>query len=319
MPLIQVFDISRVPPDPDGSAAWALDSPVDTQQFDGTDLQIAGWAVAADGVEAVDILVNRRSVRRTLVNRPRADVGLLYPNLPGSARSGFQSTVSLVDWAEVLISVIVITRSGAQLPIAHISAGRAWGERARAGIAPLVAVVVAAEGLPACAAAIEAVRSQTYPHHEVVVITGEHGGPERTSTSYSGWVRTIPSSEPSVAGAWNTGLRRTVGDYLIFLRATECLLPEALQRGLAAFAEHQESALVLGHREDPERAPQTRCSDDSNLGLFRRSVFDVVGVFDRDAADPRADLSGRIARQFPVHCHHHAVVISAASGSPASE
>ncbi len=50
-----------------------------------------------------------------------------------------------------------------------------------------------------------------------------------------------------MAGARNTGIRRTNGSFVVFLDADDRLLPDALEAGLGCFEEHPECAFVYGH------------------------------------------------------------------------
>src|SRR5918994_1694671 len=77
--------------------------------------------------------------------------------------------------------------------------------------------------------AIESVLSQSYPHHEIVV--GDDGSTDDTSevaSRYDG-VRLVRQENRGLAGARNTGIRHSEGDYLVFLDADDRLLPEALR------------------------------------------------------------------------------------------
>jgi hypothetical protein len=102
------------------------------------------------------------------------------------------------------------------------------------------------------------------------------------------------------------------------------LLPGALAVGAQALVDHPECAFVFGHHEyvmddgTPAPPPETPTFDGDyyesflawrsiaapNAVMYRRAVFEVVGVFDPtlDAAADY-DLYCRIARDYAVHCH----------------
>jgi peptidoglycan/xylan/chitin deacetylase (PgdA/CDA1 family)/GT2 family glycosyltransferase len=141
-------------------------------------------------------------------------------------------------------------------------------------------------------------------------------------------VRYVRQENQGLAAARNTGLRHSSGDYLIFLDADDWLLPQAVELGLRQFQAHPECAFVSGHINmvtsdgwplpgpDPfllGSDPYVDLLQDNRVSgimtvLFRRAVFDAVGVFDPSLkACEDYDLYLRIARQYLV-CSHSAVV-----------
>ncbi|HEX5453906.1 MAG TPA: glycosyltransferase family 9 protein [Stellaceae bacterium] len=55
------------------------------------DLEIGGWAVARQGVAAVEIAIDGRTLARAELGQRRLDVRAAYPDWPGSAASGFHA------------------------------------------------------------------------------------------------------------------------------------------------------------------------------------------------------------------------------------
>src|ERR671910_1122682 len=94
--------------------------------------------------------------------------------------------------------------------------------------------------------AIESVLSQSYPHHEIVVVDdGSTDDTSEVASRYDG-VRLVRQENRGLAGARNTGIRHSEGDYLVFLDADDRLLPEALRAGVECFESHPECAFVFG-------------------------------------------------------------------------
>lgn len=176
--------------------------------------------------------------------------------------------------------------------------------------------------------AIQSVLSQSYPRFEVVVV--DDGSPDDTSevaARYPG-VRCVRQDNQGVSVARNSGLRRSEGEYVVFLDADDRLLPEALEAGLECLKAHPRCAFASGRYRfiagDGSFLKQQReriVDKDSYVALlrrnyvgppavvmYRRSVVTSVGGF-----DPPADMSAdtdiylRIARRFPI-CSHEEVV-----------
>ena len=141
-------------------------------------------------------------------------------------------------------------------------------------------------------------------------------------------VKYIRQKNAGVAGARNRGLREAKGEFVVFLDADDRLLSHALETNLKTFEAHPECAFVFGHHVkiagdgsplDPESSP---CADSNYyqtllqrnyigppaVVMYRRAVFDSVGPLDINAS-PADDyeLYLRIARVFPIHCHHEVI------------
>ncbi|HVG20860.1 MAG TPA: glycosyltransferase, partial [Blastocatellia bacterium] len=128
--------------------------------------------------------------------------------------------------------------------------------------------------------------------------------------------------------ARNRGLKESVGEYVVFVDADDRLLGEALEVGVEALEAHPEAAFVFGHfqfinaegdcvsvqhgafsEEDYYLTLlEYNCIGVPAMVTYRRSVFDAVVGFDTSVS-PAADydLYLRIAREFPIHCHHRLV------------
>lgn len=194
---------------------------------------------------------------------------------------------------------------------------------------PLVSVVIPcyaqAHLLPV---AIESALAQEGPSVEVIVV--DDGSPDDVRAvvdRYAG-VRYARQHNQGLSAARNTGLRKSSGEYVLFLDADDRLLPGAIAAGLACFADHPESAFVYGDfrfmSEDgrPLRRRERRPLDVDLYGgmlirnhiemtstvLFRRDILEREGAFDeslRSAED--YDLLLRLSRLHPTSFHRELV------------
>ena len=310
MSLIEVVGVVRAPRDSRRNVAYALDFPVESQLFEGTAFEVSGWAAAKEGIGAVEIILGGTVVQRVPAHDRRIDVGRLYPDWPAAGQSGFHATVDLANWRQLAFDVSAVTRSGERFLIATITARRTWREDLLADEPRLVSVLVAANAAAAAIkGSVEAIRRQTYPHFEIVLVRDRSNDAARHVVSAYAEIRVIEAEEFGSGAAWNTGLRQSRGDFLIFLDASQQIIPNAISDGLLAFRQHPESARVIVQWIGLSLVGTFDLADHSkphrNLGLFRRSVFESVGVFDPRASDPRMDMRRRIAAVFPVYPSGH--------------
>lgn len=176
--------------------------------------------------------------------------------------------------------------------------------------------------------AIESALRQSWPHCEIVVVDdGSTDGSSDVANRYHD-VRLIRQPNQGLAAARNAGLRKSTGDFVIFLDADDRLWPDAARVAVEVFAAHPLAAMVFGHCRIvnaagvPRRTKSVRVRacyyeellrDNSiwtpAMAVFRRSVLDIVGLFDENnspAAD--YDLYLRVSRDFPVVAHDATVV-----------
>jgi hypothetical protein len=285
--VIQVVDVARVPVDESRAVVWALDSPLPRQLFGGTDVEIAGWAVSNRGVATIEVWSDAHLLQRVRADEPRADVAARYPGRPHAARCGFRTAVSVTGWREVAISIRARAKapSASPLEIAELRVRRVWREDAEPRDDPFVSLVVAGqESSPQLLATVASIPEQTYPHFEVLVMSGAADAVEPISGSPG--TRTINLPGEGLLALWSTSVRRTVGDYLMFLEGGEQLKPDALEIALGAFRAHPECPLVL-----------ITTPAGSQAALFRRSVFDLVAF---NGQENRDALYRLITERFPV-------------------
>jgi len=327
--LIEFVEVSFSEVNPEEIRGYHLDVPEAADQTEGDTIEIIGWVLGARSPAiAVEVTAGSRLLRRVPINVPRPDVAEQYPDLANSKQSGFKAKVQMGGAAELRLLVHAVLEDQKRVQLVGIHAQRRWREQ-RHETTPLASVIIPCYGQAHfLAETIESVVAQRYPHFEVVVI--DDGSADNTEEVALQWprVRYVRQDNSGLAAARNTGLRRSLGDYVVFLDADDRLLPEALDAGLTAFAAHPESAFVVGHCRCitvdgmplPESEQPCVAGDPYSTLLekcwiyppatvmFRRSVFQAVGNFDVTVS-PCADydLYLRIAKGYPIHCHHHVV------------
>ena len=174
--------------------------------------------------------------------------------------------------------------------------------------------------------AIESVQKQTHDRYEIIVVND--GSSDNTSEAAGKFpdVCLIEQKNAGLAEARNGGLKKSKGEFVIFLDADDRLLPNALEIGLKAFEKHPECAFVSGFCKfissngsplDYLKQPRFDDKTDHYAALlensyiwspanvvYRRKVFEQTDGFNASvnaAAD--YELYLRIARQFPVYQH----------------
>lgn len=174
--------------------------------------------------------------------------------------------------------------------------------------------------------AIESVLAQTHRHHEIVVV--DDGSPDDTAAVACRYpsVRYVRQENQGLAAARNTGIRRTRGEYLVFLDADDRLLPTHLETNLHALLRRMDAAFVCGDyrwigADDAWHVHQCAPGPDHYatllrlnfigppiVAMFRREVLNRVGGFRSEVnmAEDQ-DLYLRLARWYPIYCHHEVV------------
>ena len=330
MALIEFRDVSKVESDPAQLWGSNLEFPQAGSQTEGNTIELIGWVLGRQiSAIAVEIYTEGRLLQRVPVNIPRSDVAAFYPQVADGKQSGFRAEVPMTGLGELQLLLQAVLRDQRRVPLARIHARRCWREELDDKTTPLVSVIIPCFNQSHfLGEAIESVVAQSYPHYEVVVIDdGSTDNVEEVAGRYPG-VRYIRQENSGLAAARNTGLRRSRGNYLVFLDADDRLVTEALEVGLAAFTTHPECAFVVGHCKEitvdgtPFPASERPCAHQDHYAallskcfiyppatvMFRRSVFETVRNFDTSVS-PCADydLYLRVAKDFPIYCHHRVV------------
>jgi glycosyltransferase involved in cell wall biosynthesis len=289
---------------------------------------VVGWVLGADTEPiAVELSMADRTIGRLAVGEHRSDLAEAFPGVPGADRAGFRGVIALLGpQAEPRVEVHAVLADDRRVRVAVISGRRHWRRSSAECERDLVSVVVPchrqAHHLPDALASLLA---QTYPHVEIVVV--DDGSPDNSGevARRRPGVRVVRQEQEGLAGARNTGIRHTNGDYLVFLDADDQLLPDALQTGVDHLRAHPEAAFASGHYRhvaaDGSELPtprQRRIEGDHYAALlrhniagmpgtvmFRRAVFEHVRGFDGSVPGCEDyELYLRVARDFPVSCHN---------------
>jgi glycosyltransferase involved in cell wall biosynthesis len=177
--------------------------------------------------------------------------------------------------------------------------------------------------------AIASVRNQSHGAVETIVVDdGSEDDTAVVARRYPG-VRYIRQRNAGAPAARNTGFRESRGAFLMFLDADDRLLPQAVATGIEWLGRRTDWAFVTGHvrlmTEDGSPAgvpPQHHADPGSFVDLlrsnyiwtpgvvtYRRSVLDAVGAFESSAGGSADyELNIRIARRFPIGCHHQVIL-----------
>jgi glycosyltransferase involved in cell wall biosynthesis len=323
------LDILQVSPaDPTAERLWgcSIEQPVQGTQVDGRSVELRGWVLGRQSpAVAVEAVHEGVVLRRVSLSLPRPDVAAVFPHVSGAERSGFRATLSLPTIKpELELLVQAVLQDQSRVPMVSIRTCLCWREGMAASDVPLISVIVPCYNQAHfLTEAIESILSQAYPHYEIVVIDdGSTDNTAEVAGRYPG-VRCLRQENRGLAAARNTGLRKSNGDYLVFLDADDRLLPHALEVGLACLRAHPQCAFVAGRciriGSDSQPLPTT---EDAGLDgdaysrllsgcpilvpavMYRRASFQVFPGFDTSmSAAEDYHLYYRIARELPIHFH----------------
>ncbi len=160
--------------------------------------------------------------------------------------------------------------------------------------APSIAVIIPVRnGVPLLEETLASIRAQNYPLEIAVINDGSSDGTGEYLRSLNGdcsHVLELEGRGPSAAR--NAGIRATRSEYVAFLDADDLWPPGTLYTLAKALSENPAAGIAQGlirnFRTDARGAKQffTPPYRFINLGacLWRRSVFDTVGLFDEEMA-----------------------------------
>jgi glycosyltransferase involved in cell wall biosynthesis len=175
--------------------------------------------------------------------------------------------------------------------------------------------------------AIESVLSQTYPHHEIIVV--DDGSTDRTFEVVAHYpsVFYVRQENAGLSAARNRGIQECRGEYVVCLDADDRLLPQHFEISLEAFQSHPDVGWVCGtfryfgneppwrygHRCDPMPDHFGLLLRSNFIGaphavMYRRQVLAKSGGFDECLKSCEDwELYLRLIRQAPLYCHHQPI------------
>jgi len=158
----------------------------------------------------------------------------------------------------------------------------------------LVSVIVPVyNGEKFIAEAIDSIKSQKYPGIEIIII--DDGSTDRTKRiidSYKDDVRYYFQKNKGPAAARNVGIQKSRGSYIAFLDVDDIWPQGRLELLLNVFIKNRQWEIVLGHIcteksgqiSVPEKLLQPYIMPLFGCGMFKRGIFDKVGLIDESLA-----------------------------------
>lgn len=194
---------------------------------------------------------------------------------------------------------------------------------------PLVSVIIYCNNNdPSLYQVISNVKNQSYKNYEIIILSNVNTRNKKKITSKYPDVSLVTPPTMNLANAFNFGIKIAQGDYYVFLKSTDVLLPHALETNMKYFATYPECALVAGKyiRIDdnnkiidagfePIRKNQyLTLLIHNHIGplssvMFKREIFDLIGLFDeqlRSLTD--YDIYLRIVKDYAIFHHEDEIV-----------
>lgn len=144
------------------------------------------------------------------------------------------------------------------------------------------------------AEAVESIQRQNYDALEIIIVDdGSSDGTKQIAANFKGNVRYVYQSNSGPSSARNRGLRMSHGNVIGFLDSDDLWPSNKLEIQLAYLVDNPLAEIVLGYTQwmrlvtsTSEKFMFKKFAEPYvmfNLGsaLFRRSVFDKVGLFDQ--------------------------------------
>jgi GT2 family glycosyltransferase len=224
-------------------------------------VEIRGWALAAAGIDRVEVSIDGKSSFQAQYGSSRPDIGHLFPEIPSAGNSGYLATfdtrrvadgihrVSVTGYAkngkkcEIDIPLLVNQRAGVNSEYSRWLEifDRSQPELVRLKISgftysPMVSVLVPVyKTKPAILReTIESVRRQTYAKWELCLVDDGSGDPELSallvgSAAADARIRVAAQDKQSgISAASNRALAMATGEYVALLDHDDALAEDAL-------------------------------------------------------------------------------------------
>jgi glycosyltransferase involved in cell wall biosynthesis/ubiquinone/menaquinone biosynthesis C-methylase UbiE len=326
MSLLEVVDVVQGQRDPEIVDGACVDLPRAGDRTEAAAFRVQGWVVGHVAPPTrLEVLVDGNVAGLVPLGIARPDVGAHLPSSAWSATSGFSGTVNLFGMPVSEVRVQAVFAGERSALLGTIAVRRVWLEPTHPAERDVVSVVIPCfNQAHYLGEAIESVIAQSYRKVEVVVVDdGSLDNTVEVAARYAD-VKYVRQDNRGLAAARNLGLRRSNGQFLVFLDADDRLQPEALAINVAALHERPECAFVYGEfrhvgvdgrvQEEwtrPAMSGDAYCAllRGNHIGMhgtvmYRRAVFHTVRGFDESlAACEDYDLFLRVARVFPIHGH----------------
>ena len=176
--------------------------------------------------------------------------------------------------------------------------------------------------------AITSVLKQSYPHSEIIVVDDGSTEDIKSVTDNYSDVIYIRQDNKGLPAARNTGIRKSKGNYLVFLDADDWLYPRALEKNLEHFKKRPDVAFVTGafeyfYEQTNEYVIAERNTSDNYYidllhinhiamiatVLFNRWVFNEY-LFDEALKNCEDyDLYLNVTRKYKVHYHNEVIAV----------
>jgi amino acid adenylation domain-containing protein len=192
-----------------------------------------------------------------------------------------------------------------------------------------ISVIIAAyNSAKFLAEAIESILGQTQAVSEIVVVDDGSTDDTKSVCDLYPSIKYVYQTNQGLPGARNKGIEVSQGEYLIFLDADDCLLPEAVEIGMDCLDSHPEAGFVFGRylfqsinpdgsystqplfdEPPPIASYATILAAQHNIqcatAMIRRDAIESVGRFPLGRED--LSLFLRIARVYPIYFHDRVV------------
>ena len=262
-----------------------IDMPVEGLVTEDRGLEIWGWALGHDvQPRYVAFLTDKQDPVRARVDQQRPDLGARFPEVAAAATSGFRGSADLDHSIRTRLVVSAVWPDRVHTPLGAIYVERFWPDDPDPAIARLVSVVVLGSDELLIQSSIESVRSQSHMPYELVVVAPADCMADPAAARFG--ARTVPLRTFEPSAAYATAVRRSNGDFLVFLEAGRLLKQNALAVAVAQLTMSPAAAAVL----DLGAAPGV----DGTPALYRRSAIRAAGPLLDTGRDPERQLLARL-------------------------